>query len=780
LKAGRIYRITQQSHDPDNNIQEVVDISDMDYLIDDADTTEIVTLEPGGNPIKLKTVDNEEDPFTVVKGQRLTLEVNTDNPINLSTFASGSDQRWAVHLYIGANTLFKGWLVLDDISIDFMPDPSVLVLTATDGYGGLSDMPLLDADGNNPVGEYKLIELLKMALDGTGYSLGIKAAFNIKNEGFIDDISIPNANDQHFFSINYLNAKTFEAKIGSCISRKEVLEYILGEEGFIFQRQGYHWIVRVDEIEQNRGLYITEWDEDGVFVGNLGEQDFNKDIGKDSPYTIYFSRELTKVYAERPKKSVQLRFAYQTPIEIVENIDFERGDLVTTVSPTEKLYDIADWGLFEYTGSSLDIPGTSAYIRRVFENDYEKERYAVIMPGTQQDYYLVSSRWPVGQKDRFEFNLEVSYNGQPHTGGTFRRTVAQIRLYGSDGTFYTFDGGTSVDQERGWVACTSDFSTNQNYFVTEGNGVDDDTLWRSISQYGSVVDTTIPKDGHIVIILRANFETDTWETRFNGLRFDYIPYINGSYAKYNAQTQTVSQSGNYKAKREKDIMVSESPRMGLKGTLLQGLLYNQIFSGSVTFTASNSFKIAGYQLSLFRKGQRLNISGTTSNNITETRVTEVEYSIIGSETIIHIEDTTTTETDASTLVQELTYQIADEFYNAATAPDGPPDSTYIHPYSEIQVYDVFNQFNRDGLRVFRGNLQGLDLDALDGDLRNNGAHFIHKWFVTDATDDTYNRMFQLLTFDQDHRTAEWTGVFREVFNLGVEKVYTGREFKYEQ
>jgi hypothetical protein len=219
--------------------------------------------------------------------------------------------------------------------------------------------------------------------------------------------------------------------------------------------------------------------------------------------------------------------------------------------------------------------------------------------------------------------------------------------------------------------------------------------------------------------------------------------------------------------------------MLLKGTLLQGLIYNTVFSGSVTFTTSTSFKIAGYQLSLFRKGQRLNISGTTSNNIIETRVTEVEYSIIGSETIVHIEATTTTETDASTLVQELTYQIADEFYNAATQPDGPIDSTYIHPYSEIQVYDVWNQFMYDK-RVFQATLQGLDLAATDGDGNLDNAHLAHKWFLQDATDDTYNREFQLLTFDQDHRTGEWTGTFREVFNFDREKSYTNRVFKYIQ
>jgi hypothetical protein len=775
LKTGRIYRLTHQAYDPTDDIQEVVDISDMDYLIDDADTTEIVTVQGGPSPVRCAVIDNDEDPFTPVKGQQLTIQILTDNPISMNTFASGSDQRWLVHHYIGADTLFKGYLVLDDIEVDFMPDPNVLILTATDGLGTLRDVPLTDANDENPVGEYKIIELLKMALDKTGLSLGIKAAFNIKNEGFIDDISIPNANNQHFFSINYLNAKTFEDQIGTCVSCREVIEYILGEEAQISQFQGKWFIKRVDEVEQNRGLYISEWDADGDFVGNLGEKDFNNDIGKDSPYTIFFSRESTKVIPTRPHKSVKCTFDYNYPLEIVENIDFDRGDLILDSGVT-KTYELDDWvPLFSNT-STDDLPTASIYTRRTFEDGYEKDRYVVI-EASSDFHFIMSQPIRVGVKDKFTLGLERRLSADIGGSGFVRENHIQVRLYADDGTYYTHKSRTSASEEKRWVACTSTFRTNQNHFAIEYDLASD--LTEAVGLFDGE-SAEIPKAGYIRILLYASADYgDTVATYFSGISFDYKPFINGSYGKFTGQYQKVSQSGNYKAKRERSVMISESPRMLMKGTLVQGLIYNTVFSGSVTFTTSTSFKIAGYQLSLFRKGQRLNISGTTSNNITETRVTEVEYSIIGSETIIHIEATTTTETDASTLVQELTYQIADEFYNAATQPDGPIDSTYIHPYSEIQVYDVWNQFMYDK-RVFQATLQGLDLAATDGDGNLDNAHLAHKWFLQDATDDTYNREFQLLTFDQDHRTGEWTGTFREVFNFDREKSYTGREFRYIQ
>lgn len=779
MKPGYIYRITYQPFPASDAISEVVDILDNDNLIDDSEDEIITDLPPGGHPVRCSVVDNNEDPFTVIKAQRLIARFRSDTGLGMNTFSSGSDNRWSVHNYIGAKTLFKGFLVLDDLSEDFMPDPNEVILTATDGLGLLKELPLVDFEDENPVGEYTIAELIAMCLRQTGLDLQIKVAFNIKLSGLIDDISIPNSNGQHFFNTVYLDAKTFEDEIGTSIDCYSVLERILGEEAGVFQRQGAWWIMRIDEVEHpTRGLYITTFTSEGIFEENLGEISFEKTVLKPEPTipsTIFFSRELTDVLPTRPCKKVRLECGYEFAKEIVPNIDFERGALTTTVSPSDKHYATENWTPFFSNTSTDDAPTTDIYIRRVFESDYEKERYIVIRQKAGDFNFILSEPIQVGVKDKFTIGVERRLNSDIGGTGSYIDRSVQVRLYGNDGTFWTHQARTSSSEEKKWVACNSAFRTNQKYFTIEGDVTNDLTEAANLYDGESA---EIPVSGYLRIVLGASEQFgDTNDTYYSGLSFAYKPFINGSYLKYTSQVQEVTQDGSNKAKREKQVYISDLPKRAIKGALLQALLYVDVFSGSVQFFASfSTLQISGYQLGKFRKGQQLLISNTTSNNITM-RVLAVSYSLIGNITVIEIDQTLVNETDGSTLIQELTFELANQFYNAAVFPDGPPDDTYLHPYSEIQVYDVYNQFKNEK-RIFQATLQGMDLVEEDSETAANNAHLIHKWSFLDYSPHTVDRFFILLTFDQNHRDQEWTGTFREVFDLNVDKSYIGRVFRY--
>src|SRR5690348_16687670 len=112
-KPGIIYRITSQSFHEDEDIQCIVDISDTDFLIDDADDPERIPLTGAGSPIELTVIDNDEDPITPVKAQQLITRFLSDYSYNMASFLGGSDQRWLVHYYIGddTKTIFKGFIV---------------------------------------------------------------------------------------------------------------------------------------------------------------------------------------------------------------------------------------------------------------------------------------------------------------------------------------------------------------------------------------------------------------------------------------------------------------------------------------------------------------------------------------------------------------------------------------------------------------------------------------------------------------------------------------------
>jgi hypothetical protein len=125
------------------------------------------------------------------------------------------------------------------------------------------------------------------------------------------------------------------------------------------------------------------------------------------------------------------------------------------------------------------------------------------------------------------------------------------------------------------------------------------------------------------------------------------------------------------------------------------------------------------------------------------------------------------------------YDLAQDFYNAAAFPDAVPDAEYRHTYSHIQIFDVWNQFNR-AFSVFYGTMQGITSGDEDDLGLNNAASLLHRWTLADNSDHTNDRYFALLTFEQDFYLCEWTGTFKEVYG-SAPKRYEGddqHEIKY--
>ena len=691
----RTYRIVFKAFHESTDLQCYIDISDMDNLI--PGDTEIIELEGAGTPCRPTVIDNNEDPFTVIRAQQLTIQFNSDANTNASTFMSGSDNRWLVHYYLGdnTNTIFKGYLVIDDIGEDFLPYPNIVTLTANDGLGLLKDIKLVNADGDNPSGYHRISDYLTWALRQTGLELDMRVAFNIKRSDLISDISIPNTVAQHFFYTTYLEAKTFEDEIGTSIDCYTSIEQILGEEACLFQMWGKWWILRIDEVEETRGLYISSFDSSGSFIENLGEIDFVKEIGITED--IFFSQGATSVTGSRPNKYVRLNYDYETPREVPCNIDFSRGTLVSE-TPTRKIYTLECWDRLYKDGTGDHPSAANIHLYVDYVGGYEVNRYLVFFDNGVFNF-IMSEGIPVHQGDECEINVDRRMESDHATAGI--DNCVQLRLYGDDGTFWTHhgkNGGASPDSQVAyWVACDSLFQTNQKFHGFEVADDYDDT--ESTSLYSGEVGP-IPVNGTIkMLIYTSALWGGTEDTYIENASFTYRPYINGSFEKHTGQYHKVSQTpaaGDYKAKREKRVYIGESPKKLFKGALFE-------------FDGSN-------------------------------------------------------------------YILVDDFYNAAVFPGGPPSSDYIHPYGEIQVFDVWNQFNRE-MRVVQGTMQGLDLDKTKLTFPYP-AHLINKYRLTDTSLHSTNKQFILLSYDQEHHSGGWTGVLREVFDTTRSKQYLGHEFKY--
>lgn len=700
MKAGFIYRLNSQAFHNTENVQVYVDIHDMDNLIDDADTAIVYPLKGAGEPVRLSIIDNSDDPFTPIRATQATIKFLSTVEYSLETFSTGSDNRWYVHIYIGAGkTIFKGFLVLDDLSQEFMPDPNVVTLTATDNIGLLKDVKLTNADGDNPEGKHRIIDYLTWALRPTGLEINMKVAYNIKQVDCNDDISVVSSSTQHFFYNTFLDAKTFETEINECDDCYTVIKKILGNSAVLFQLWGEWWIIRIDEYEAGRGLYLAEFDSSGSITGYLGEFSNNKQIGKDED--IFFSQAATSIKNERPAQNVKLTYKFETPKEVPCNINFERGDYRGQPDPTGepewKTYDIDCWTL--RTGvPPFSANGNDAFISRKEFNDASlNERYVEI---TFPSYvgggasFLESSPIEVEVNDDFDFGYDFRWSDDVNDG-TINIIMCSVRLDATDGTVWF------MAENGQWSQSNSSWSVNYNTLVQSWDSdAVDEREWRSLDWQpaGKVFNRRMPRAGKLYFMIHWENNSAYVGISLNvqNFSFTYKPYINGTFNQYKEQYHSTSQAINSKKAVTDEVFISDSPKPLFKGALFK---YN------------------------------------------------------GSE-----------------------YELINEFYNAAVFPAGPPDSTYIHTFGEIQLFDVWNQYRTES-KLIQFTLQNDDLEKeQDGNVAM--AHIHNAFEVTEIHPLTYMRRFILLSFDKDLRTAEWSGVMRQVYDLRIRKDYSNHEFNY--
>ena len=598
-KPGTIYRINWQSFHTTTDLQCFIDISDNDNLIDDGDEATVIDLQGAGEPCTPSVIDNNENPHTVILAQQLTIKFNSTTQVNMSTFVRGSDQRWGVLYYLGTSdqVIFRGFLVSDDNSIseDFLYPPNVVTLTANDGLPLLKDVALVDADGNNPSGYHKISDYLSWALRKTGMDLNLFAAFNIKSVNDVSDISIPNNDPEHFFYVEYLDAKTFEKEIGVSVSCYEAIEIILKLEARIFQLQGAWWILRVDEVESTtNGAYVSKFDSSGGFVSNLGEIDFRKYIGPSND--IFFSQAATSVTATRATKSLRLNYKYELPLEIPCNSNFERGDLIDDSNPLLKTFELDCWTSIKVnktTGVESSEDTATKYIERVYDaNGFEIEKYAVVTGGSYSisNYHAIKSEViALNEKDKFTVNFSWRMTMDL---AVLTYTSCLLKFVGDSATDYYWTIGLADDPLDGlaYKWRTSPIAYFSGGVETDSSYNDYVNDWQSFS----VSVDPMPESGKLYIYLYNHNEPigsqpDTWFTDFS---FEYFYYVNGSYnlkGQYHTCFQADPATGQYKKKIEDDIFMSDAPCRIFKGALHEfdgsNYILSDLFYNAAVFPA---------------------------------------------------------------------------------------------------------------------------------------------------------------------------------------------------
>lgn len=768
-------------------------------IIDQTDPSDMtVDIDLADNPVTIRVVDNAEDKFTPIRSKSCEIRLHTTPNINIMTFGAGGDNQYKVEVAMNSvdNIIFQGWLSISDLRQDFQPDPNVLVLTATDGLGFLKDIPLTDFNGDRFQGMHKLSDYIAGCLIKTGLDKTLIVEMNVKESTQATNYL------GHFYNTMYLDARTFMSSVDEFDDCFTVLEKILGEYCELSQQKNEWYIRAIDEFDWANSIQIR-FSSSGLIQSQLPEVAYNKEIGSDMTlYSMGFMNDDAQVSLQRPYKFVKHIYNFQPPDELPCNSNFERGDFIANLPDetidgetyTVKKYELECWDLLKGSPPTFNqLPTGEAYIQKYFnEFGVESDRFVVVSDPTSptEADVLMSAPIRVNAGDKFELSWDFAFDHDISIG-TGNLIVASILLEGDNGTTW-FLGDTSGtastslsfpfgdDQICKWYQSNTNWSTNYKLLTIQINtNLEDDSDYRTVS-INKVEE--IPVTGNIRIIFH-------WgnQATFSGLylhlsniNFTYLGRINGTYTKYSGQQNMVEQSGDYKASRDKEVYLSDGPKLMFKGCLQKIVGDNTIMTGSITpiiFATGNYFQLSGYWTWLFKPGMPLVIAGTTYNDTNSTVVLSTAYISGTNITTVYLSTNTIAEIDSSYYINAKRFGLTEGFYNAAVFPAGPPDSSYIKPFGELQVQAVWNQYNRV-FSIFEGTIDGLDTYVLDSLDRYDLPDLMHSFFLRDPHDATTNKKFKLLHFDQDPDLCEWNGVFIEVLDYNIPKVYTGHSFKY--
>jgi len=224
--------------------------------------------------------------------------------------------------------------------------------------------------------------------------------------------------------------------------------------------------------------------------------------------------------------------------------------------------------------------------------------------------------------------------------------------------------------------------------------------------------------------------------------------------------------------------MTDAPKQELKGTMMKKAGTELGYSGNAVFANGNAVTLDGFQTPYFNVNDYVSVINTTSNNGTY-RITEVSYSNALNKTTLGFQQSTVSETDATTTINVFTYELVESFYDSILWPGGggPPEAFYA--YGKHQNQAVWNQYNRV-FSAFEATCDGLDTDKTDALGLPDLPDLMHLYYQTDIHPATYDKQFMVLHYEQDTDNCEWNLYMVEVGAVDYPKTYIGHSFKYIQ
>lgn len=745
----------------------LINIYDYGTLIDDALVETFVTLELAEVPLSSSTIDNSEDKFEKpIIGTTVNIQVHTSDEINLNTFSTASDNRYLLKWYVAGQLFYQGYLVQDEMSQEFLPDPNLLELTFSDNLGILSDKPLINLINNPPRGQQRIIDYFIWALYQTGMDLAVNVICNLREQN-----SAPVLFSEAGFTAG-TNLITVVSTEFPLIGKRFRVSGTVSNNG-TFTILGRSTSIGLDFIAVTPGLttetatnvtftdlkphafdtiYIdakTFEDEIGEcedcytvlekiltsfgcrlfqhwgawYIVSVDEMDTLtyysagfQSTGSFSDYetvnyvksigdeeTIHFSNDDARVISERPHKEVVVNYELEFPKEMPCNSEFIRGNPTSSFTLAgHTVYNLDCWTLRRGVGASLTTPNCSAGIARTFDSVNRE-----------------TARYAV-------------LTSQAVSGGQPNYIISEpIYISQKDKFELSFDYSALLDNNT-----PGSTSIDLAIFALYG---DDGSVW----------------------LLGDNSGTNPGSWKLSNADFtvnrDQIEWT------FNASTQDMTDWLSF------SITSPPAPTDGNLYILLYGA--NQVSGASDDFTIrfnNLTFNYLPYIDGTYKPMRAIEHKVRTAR----TANAKKEHQVYLSDAPRKAHKGALFKKDGST------YILTELWYKAhIVRPPSVPATTDLKPLTEWVTWAVWNQY-RLSRRSFEFNAQGLDTNLLYV-FTVNPMGLVHKYYLTDANPNTNNRIFTLLHFNADWHLGEWEGYLTEVMNTAEGKTYTDQyTFRY--
>jgi hypothetical protein len=515
-------------------------------------------------------------------------------------------------------------------------------------------------------------------------------------------------------NVTYLQMKTFEKDINEAVSCYDALQIIFGYRLSIKQYNGEWWIENIDEKTTNQA-YLFRFDYTGTYVGQDPLAYYIEAIGKNEEIKL-LNKDGILSYT-RPVKYSKLSYKYEFPREIIDNIDFTRGALFTPLdmSPVTidgKTYYQSKFHIDDWT-ALVGSGGIEGLGTTTTTNNYIRKLYSDAAKLYEVQRYVVIEHTLSGGAFFIE-STQIPVNAQD------KFTISVDAKFQSD----VFPGSGYMKFSTIQVRLYADDGTH----YTLNGGFQADPVIRWVLTSGSFSSN----NNYVYVEGNGSDDWTEWKTA-------------------SAEAAPVPKSGTLQI-----LLIHNQNSSYQTDRWFSNLQfdYNPYLNGSYSKYGGHSFKIEQ--------------AGNYKANIDETVQLGDSPSKLFKGAMFKLV--------AGKYVLTERWYAGGDLLRQGIVPPYPPSSVYLHPFGWLQVYAVWNQYNRRMIEL-SGSATGLKLDNVPPDLIDTYQVIA----TTDAgTEVTSVKEFMLVGMEQDYQEGQWNLSLAETYDSTTGKDFTTPlTFKYD-